>query len=121
LDNITKNKLQKELFMAKKTYYVTVQSGEIMEDPTAFSWDFVIEANEEEYDQLLELFENTADAELATYTHAYAISLSTYNNEENTTYDNSLREIYKKLHELGSKETKMHIEKMNILNLNTKT
>jgi rubrerythrin len=101
--------------MDKKTYYVTVQYGEIMEDPTAFNYDFVINASEEELDQLQELFENTADAELATYTHSYALSLSTYYNEENTTYDNSLREIYKKLHELGTTETKEHIEKMNII------
>jgi hypothetical protein len=101
--------------MDKKTYYVTVQYGEIMEDPTAFNYDFVVNASEEELDQLEELFENTADAELATYTHGYALSLSTYYNEENTTYDNNLREIYKKLHELGTTETKEHIEKMNII------
>jgi rubrerythrin len=113
--------MQKELFMEKKTYYVTVQSGEIMDDPTAFNYDFVIEASEEEYDQLKELFEDTADAEEATYTHSFSVSLSTYYNEENTTYDNSLREIYKKLHELGTIETKRHIETMNILDTNTKT
>lgn len=107
--------------MDKKTYYVTVQTGEIMEDPTAFSWDFVIQANDEEHDQLQELFEDTADAELATYSHTYTLSLSTYYNEENTTYDNSLREIYKKLHELGSPETKQHIESMHILDSITKT
>jgi hypothetical protein len=101
--------------MDKKTYYVTVQYGEIMEDPTAFNYDFVINASDEELDQLQELFEDTADAELATYTHAYAVSLSTYYNEENTSYDNCLREIYKKLHELGTTETKEHIEKMNII------
>jgi rubrerythrin len=101
--------------MDKKTYYVTVQYGEIMEDPTAFNYDFVIEANEEEHDQLQELFEDTADAELATYSHGYTLSLSTYYNDENTSYDNSLKEIYKKLHELGTAETKEHIEKMNII------
>jgi hypothetical protein len=107
--------------MDKKTYYVTVQSGEIMDDPTAFNYDFVIEANEDELDQLVELFEDTADAELDTYTHSFALSLSTYYNEENTAYDNNLREVYKKLYELGSTETKQHIETMNILNPSTKT
>jgi hypothetical protein len=107
--------------MDKKIYYVTVQSGEIMDDPTAFNYDFVIEASEDEYDQLKELFEDTADAELATYTHSFVLSLSTYYNEENTTYDNSLQLIYKKLYELGTLETKQHIETINILDSNIKT
>jgi rubrerythrin len=107
--------------MDKKTYYVTVQSGEIMADPTAFNYDFVINANEEEYEQLRQLFEDTADAEQATYGHSFPLSLSTYYNEENTIYDNSLRDIYIKLHELGSPETRKHIETMHILDSNTKT
>jgi rubrerythrin len=107
--------------MDKKTYYVTVQYGEIMDDPTAFNYDFVIEANEEELDQLEELFEDAASAEQETVFHSIILSSSTYNNSENDAYDQGLREIYGKLHELGTAETKQHIEKMNILNDNTKT
>jgi rubrerythrin len=107
--------------MERKTYYVTVHHGEIMDDPTAFNYDFVIEANEEELDQLEELFEDTADAEEDTITHSFTLSSSTYYNNENDTYDLGLRDIYRKLHELGTVETKQHIEKMNILNDNTKT
>jgi rubrerythrin len=107
--------------MNKKTYYVTVQYGEIMEDPTAFNYDFVIKANEEEYDQLKQLFEDTADSEEATATHSFPLSLQAYYNEENTTYDNSLRDIYIKLHELGTTETRQQIETMHILDSNTKT
>jgi rubrerythrin len=107
--------------MDKKTYYVTVQTGEIMEDSTAFNYDFVINANEEEYDQIKQLFEDTADAELATYSHSFPLSQSTYYNEENSTYDSYLRDIYIKLHELGTTETRQHIETMHILDSNTKT
>jgi rubrerythrin len=107
--------------MDRKTYYVTVQHGEMMDDPTAFNFDFVIEANQEELDQLEELFEDTASAEQDTITHSFTLSKSTLYNNENDTYDLSLRDIYRKLHELGTVETKQHIEKMNILNDNTKT
>jgi rubrerythrin len=107
--------------MARKTYYVTVQYGEIMDDPTAFNYDFVIEANEEELDQLEELFEDASTAEQETIFHTIPLSTSTYYNNENDTYDLGLREVYRKLHELGTPETKQHLEKMNILNHNTKT
>jgi rubrerythrin len=107
--------------MDRKTYYVTVQHGEIMDDPTAFNFDYVIEANEEELDQLEELFEDTATEEQETIFHSFTLSSSTYYNNENDAYDLSLRSIYRKLHELGTPETKQHIEKMNILNDNTKT
>jgi hypothetical protein len=107
--------------MDKKTYYVTVQSGEIMDDPTAFSYDFVIYADEQELDQLQEMFENTQDAEQMTYNRTWIPSPIDQFHEENSIYDESLLEIYKKLHSLGSTETKQHIETMNILNYNTKT
>jgi hypothetical protein len=101
--------------MDRKTYYVTVQHAEIMEDPTAFNFDFVIEANDEELDQLQELFENTAEAELSTYRRVYIPSPIDQFDEENTFYDDNLREVYKKIHQLGHPETKAQIEKMHIL------
>lgn len=107
--------------MDKKTYYVTVQSGEILDDPTAFSYDFVIYANEQELDQLQELFENTQEAEQLTYARTWIPSPIDQFDEENSNYDESLREIYEMLHALGSTETKQHIETMHVLNHNTKT
>jgi NhaP-type Na+/H+ and K+/H+ antiporter len=101
--------------MDKKTYYVTVQTGEILDDPTAFSYDFVIYANEQELHQLQELFENTQDAEHMTYWRTWIPSPVNQYDEENAIYDENLREIYKKLHTLGSTETKQHIETMNVL------
>jgi hypothetical protein len=101
--------------MDKKTYYVTVQHGEIMEDATAFNYDFVIQANEDELDELQEIFENAAEAEATTYRRVYIPSPIDQYNEENSLYDSSLREVYNKLHQLGDKKTREHIEKMNIL------
>jgi hypothetical protein len=99
--------------MDRKTYYVTVQHAEIMEDSTAFNFDFVIQANDDEVDELQELFENVEDADNSNKHSAYV----PYDDhgDKNRAYDDNLREVYKKIHQLGSPETKEHIEKMNIL------
>jgi hypothetical protein len=98
--------------MDRKTYYVTVQHREINEDSTDFNFDFVILANDEELDQLQELFNNVEDADdikLKGYAPSGNFS------EKYLYYDDSLREVYKKIHQLGYPETKERIEKMNIL------
>ncbi|WP_010274733.1 hypothetical protein [Paenibacillus senegalensis] len=100
--------------MAKSTYYVTVAQGELLQDPTALNYDFVIEADEDEFDKLQELFEDTAEAEQRTA----GTSLIPYLRdaaEDNEFYDSQLMEIYRMLHQLGTPETRKHIESMGIL------
>jgi hypothetical protein len=99
--------------MDRKTYYVTVQHAEVMEDPAAFNFDFVIKADEDELDQLQELFENVEEADTSTKHSAYLPFDDDGN--MNQAYDANLYEVYKKIHQLGIPETKEHIEKMNIL------
>lgn len=45
--------------MDKKTYYINVGTGEVLEDKGALSFEFEISATEEEIDKLQELFEET--------------------------------------------------------------
>lgn len=101
--------------MNKKTYYVTVGSGEIVQDPTVTSFEFEIEATDDELNKLQELFEDTAEAELSTARRAMTPYVEYSFDKENDLYDFKLREIYQMLHALGSQRTREHIESMHVL------
>lgn len=100
--------------MDKKTFYVTVNTGSIIEDKSDGNFEFEIQATEEEIDSLQQLFEDTSAAEEATASRGWFVPLRT--EEYNAAYDESLQQVYRRIHELGSPETKAHIEKMNVLN-----
>lgn len=101
--------------MEKKKLYVTVETGEILEDQTAATYQFVIEANEQERRKLEELFEIAHDAEMNTILPAMTLAVAYHDDPENHEYDGALMNIYKELHQLGTEETRQHIESMNIL------
>jgi hypothetical protein len=102
----------------KKNYYVTVGSSEILEpQETIGNFDFEILATEEEIDQLQELFEESEDAQDDTFFRAHIPIRLYHNDKENDTADYYLSQIYSKLYELGTDETKAHIKNMNILPL----
>jgi hypothetical protein len=102
--------------MDKKTYYVAVGSSEILEPEDATgNFEFEIIASEEEVDQLQELFEDSEDAQDATFIRAHLPFPLQDNDRGNSDADYYLKQIYSKLHELGTYETKAHIESMHIL------
>jgi hypothetical protein len=100
----------------KKRYYVAVGSSEILEPEDANgNFEFEIIASEEEVDQLQALFEESEDAHDATAFRAHIPYRLYHNDKENDAADYYLAQIYSKLHQLGTNETKAHIESMNIL------
>ncbi|NHN31199.1 hypothetical protein [Paenibacillus agricola] len=102
--------------MDKKTYYVAVGSSEILEpEDMTGNFEFEIIASEEEVDQLQELFEENEDAHDDTYIRSHLPFPLHDNNRGNSTADYYMTQIYSKLHQLGTHETKAHIESMNIL------
>lgn len=101
--------------MDKKTYYVTVGTGEILPNRGDAAFEFEIMASEDELDKLEELFEDTAEAELAAATRAVIPFEEYHNDEENDRYDDGLHAIYQMLHQLGTPATKRHIESMNVM------
>lgn len=101
--------------MEKKRYYVTVETGEILEDQTASTYQFVIEADDQERRQLEELFELARDTEMNTMLRAATPAMAYHDDPENHAYDDALMDIYKKLHQFGNEETRQHIETMNVL------
>ncbi|MBO9607476.1 MAG: hypothetical protein J7639_16050 [Paenibacillaceae bacterium] len=101
--------------MDKKTYYVAVGSGEILPNRGDAAFEFEIKATEEELDKLEELFEDTAEAERSAAARAVIPFEEYHNDEENDRYDDSLHAIYRMLHQLGTLETRRHIESMNVM------
>ncbi|GIP37931.1 hypothetical protein J31TS4_12110 [Paenibacillus sp. J31TS4] len=100
--------------MDKKPYYISVNTNEIMDDPTAFTYQFEILASQDDIDKLQELFEDTAEAEQASAWGALTLT-SNLEEEYERDYDYNLQQVYAMLHELGTPETRRHIESMNIL------
>ncbi|NBC67835.1 hypothetical protein GT003_02375 [Paenibacillus sacheonensis] len=99
----------------RKTYYVSVQAGSILEDPTATSYELVITANEEELNRLQELFEELASMDEAQ-TAVYGLTpfSSASDKQINAGTDGLLEDIYRLLYELGTDETKRHVATMGL-------
>lgn len=98
----------------RKTYYVAVGSGEVLEDKGAAAFEFEIRANEAELNRLQKMFaELASDDESALY--RYSGWLSASEAEMNAVTDGHLHGIYRLLYELGTEETKRHIASMHVL------
>ncbi|MCS7460101.1 hypothetical protein N0M98_08105 [Paenibacillus doosanensis] len=102
--------------MEKKTYYIAVASSEILEpENMTGNFEFEISATEEEIEQLREMFEDSEDAHDDTAARAMIPVREYHFDKENDAADYYLREIYRKIHELGTPATREHIESMNVL------
>ncbi|MNI30242.1 hypothetical protein D3C73_840830 [compost metagenome] len=101
--------------MDKKTYYITVASGEMLQSPEASNYDFEIQATEEDIDRLTDLFEEVEDSVQSSYVGSWIPWKTYYHEDASEAYDYYLREVYKMLHELGNEQTRKHIELMNII------
>ncbi|WP_159885063.1 hypothetical protein [Paenibacillus puerhi] len=102
--------------MEKNRYYVSVQSKTIMLQQGDAAYEFEIDATPEEILQLQDLFEEEEDFENETFFRTPLPGIPYHHDRANDGYDFVLTEIYQKLHDLGTKETKAHIKSMHILN-----
>lgn len=100
--------------MDKKTYYISVGSGDIVRQEDATNFEFEIHATEDELNKLEELFEEKEEAENGSARRALTPFYEYHNDGENDAYDASLSDIYALIHKLGTPETRAHIESMNL-------
>ncbi|MBB3109862.1 hypothetical protein FHS18_001925 [Paenibacillus phyllosphaerae] len=101
--------------LGRKTYYVSVQAGSVLEDPTAASFELEIRANEEEIDQLQELFDDIATEDESEFIHFHKHPYGSKDTDHlSDGVDNLLVDVYKLLYELGTPETRVHIAKMGL-------
>ncbi|WP_438448658.1 hypothetical protein [Gorillibacterium sp. sgz5001074] len=100
--------------MNKRTYYISVGSGDIVQEKEAANFEFEIEATEEELNRLEELFEEKEEADNGSAQRAVTPYIEYHNDGENDVYDARLQDIYRLIHKLGTPETKAHIESMSL-------
>jgi hypothetical protein len=98
----------------KKKYYISVGPGEVMENQGDASYEFEIDATEEDIDRLQELFEEKQNADQSSHVHALLPFIHTYDGP-NEDHDYYLRKVYRMIHKLGTEETKAQIEQMKVL------
>lgn len=100
----------------RKPYYISVQAGQILEDPEAAAFELEIMANAEDISRLQELFEELASMDEAQAAH---FALNPYEsasvNQMNSGTEDILQRIYRQLYECGTEATKRHIDAMQIL------
>ena len=99
----------------KKTYYIDIGSGEITQSATDSTWNFKIEANDEEITQLREEFDYNYNKGVENFLRAHVPFEEYHNDKSNHDQDRSLIRLYKMIHQLGDDEAKKHIESMGIL------
>lgn len=104
--------------MPKKRYYVSVQSDAILENQGDAAYEFEIDADEEEISRLQELFDGKQQADNYAFGRAHIPFLEYHHDRENDVHDFYLKEVYGLIHELGTPETKRHIESMGVLDRN---
>ncbi|MDB5053982.1 MAG: hypothetical protein JWM44_2032 [Bacilli bacterium] len=105
--------------MNKMIYWVSVGNHEIFPQGEGNNHEFEIEANEQELDQLRELFDEAdqIDSDLLVKRVSTPFEIFTPVGQEVKTlpYDRRLIEIYRTIYNLGLPKTKEHINGMNIL------
>lgn len=99
----------------RKHYYVSVQAGQILEDPQAAAYELEIIMNEEEHEKLRELFDELSSMDEAEMFHFAQSPFGSASDEQiNVGYDGLIQRIYKRLYDLGTDTTKSHIESMQL-------
>ncbi|NOU74982.1 hypothetical protein GC098_26955 [Paenibacillus sp. LMG 31458] len=102
--------------MDKKRYYVSVQAGTVMENQGDASYELEIDATPDDIDRLKEGFEELENFDQTSFIQvASALGIAYHYDESNDGYDYYLQEVYALINELGTEETKQHIQKMNVL------
>ncbi|CAM3739150.1 hypothetical protein COLU111180_05980 [Cohnella lubricantis] len=99
----------------RKTYYVAVGAGQVLEDKEAAPFEFAIRANDEELNKLQEKFEELSSVDEASMVHFTNSHIHANLERANEDYESQLKNIYAYLYELGTDETKRHIEANHIL------
>lgn len=107
----------KEEHQEKRKYYVSVQAKTIMANQGDGAYEFEIEATPREVQQLNELFRAETRADLENNSRALLDpEIIAHELVSMKMVDQFLMMAYRLIHQLGTPETKQHIESMNVLN-----
>lgn len=101
--------------LGKKTYYISVGTGEITQSATDSPWNFKIEAADEEIIKLREHFDQNYSTEWKNFFRAHVPYVQYHYDRENDAYDETMVKVYKMIYDLGDEEAKEHIRSMGII------
>jgi hypothetical protein len=103
--------------MDKRTCYISVQARTIMENQGDAAYEFEIEATQEDIDKLQQLFVMMNEYDEGTYIRSHVPAMPYHHDSDNDLYDDTLKEIYSMIGNLGPKETSDHVVKMDLDNV----
>lgn len=99
----------------KKTYYIGLANGEISQSATDSTWNFKIEANDDEIIALREYFDQNYSTDWQNFYRAHVPFVEYHNDSGNDAYDKTIKKIYSLIYQLGDEEARNHIERMGLL------
>jgi hypothetical protein len=99
----------------KYTYYVSVQSSSIVRHSGDMSHEFVVVATKQEIEELQRLFDHKEHEDDNAFFRAHVPFKPYHEDAATDAYDQYMLQIYRKIHELGTLETKTCIADMGIL------
>jgi hypothetical protein len=100
--------------MKKNNYYVSVQASTILENQGDAAYEFIIHATPEEMNYLQDMMNEKMEYDDATSIRAHLPGLPYHQDVENDEYDDSLKQIYKKIYEYGDDAAKKTIASMGL-------
>ncbi|WP_071459104.1 hypothetical protein [Bacillus massilinigeriensis] len=102
----------------RRPYFVSIASGEVLEQPAEDTGYFRITATGEEVKQLREFLGENDKADWETFARAHVPFKEYHDNKADADYDRTIDEVYHLIYQLGDDKAKKHIESMGILDSN---
>jgi len=99
----------------KKTYYISVASGEISQSREASPWDFRISANDEEITELREYFDQIHSTSWQNFFRAHVPYIQYHYDKENDAIDALTKKVYEFIYKHGDEEARKHIASMGLM------
>ncbi|HLS35472.1 MAG TPA: hydrolase [Bacillota bacterium] len=96
-------------------YYIHMQSREISKTPYGNSNYLTIHATEKDIEQLRSIMDNITDADNMSFIRSHVPIVPYHKDSANDDYDEQFSKALKMIYDLGTDETKQHIESMGVL------
>lgn len=100
----------------RKTYYLDITNGEISRSRTSSTWNYQIQATDEEITILREYFDQMHSSNWQGFLRAHVPYVQYHYDRENDANDRLLKEVFQMIHDLGDEDAKEHIQSIGILN-----
>lgn len=97
----------------KNTYYLNLESGEVLEEPVEPEGHFTLHATNEEILRLREYLDENHNDDWQAFGKAHLLLDDA--EMENRKYDHAMKEVYKMIYQLGDQEARNHVQNMGIL------